>query len=297
MTTVVRLVMFGLCCIPGCSPGPKPRGATTAPASHQRIIAFAPSSAEIIAAIGAVDRLVGVGTFCTHPPEVAVLPKIGGQFDPDLEGIVRLQPDLVVLRGGNHEVEQLCAAQHITIYKDPTETLGTLHDAIRGLGQTLERSEAAEAVIRRMQDRLKAVAGAVAERPRPRVFVAISRRDPDSLAGVLTASDRTFMGELITMAGGENVFGRVQMDYPEVSPEAIVAAAPEIIVEAMPEAEPDLLLSERVRTAWRRLGPVPAVSAGRIHVLTDDNTLIPSPRVVEVVAKLARLLHPEAVID
>ncbi len=291
------ILLFSLCSFAGCAPKPPPGAAATAPAPPSRIVAFAPSSTEIVAALGAADRLVAVGTFCTFPPEVASLPKIGGQFDPDLESILRLKPDLIILRGHNREVEQLCASQRIPVYRDPTETLATLYETVRALGGILDRGDAAQTLVRRIQLRLDAIAAAVAEQPRPRVFVAIARRDPSSLAGVLTASDRTFIGELITLAGGNNVFGSLEMDYPEVSPEAIVAAAPEVIIEARPEAEPDPLLNDRIREAWGRLGPVPAVADNRVHVLTDDNTLIPSPRVVEVVSALARLLHPEAALD
>jgi iron complex transport system substrate-binding protein len=279
----------------GCAT--KPPAAATQAVVPARIVAFAPSSTEIIAALGAADRLVAVGTFCIYPPQLASLPKIGGQFDPDLEGVLRLRPDLVVLRGHNQAVEQLCAARHIALYRDPTETLGTLYRAIREIGDILDRRNAAETLVTDVQTRLQAIADRVSSRPRPRVFVAISRRDPDSLAGILTTSNRTFMGELITLAGGENVFGHLEMDYPEVSPEAIVAAAPDVIIEPMPEAKPDPWLSDRVLAAWQRLGPVPAVAEHRIYVLTDDNALIPSPRVVGVVAALARRLHPEAAVE
>jgi len=294
MPRPVFIFLLSLCAAGyGCAPKAPPR----AIAPPSRIVAFAPSSVEIIAALGGADRLVGVGDFCIHPPEITNLPRIGGQFDPDLEGILRLRPDLVVLRGHNKEVEQICAARQIPIYKDPTETLSTLYEAVRDLGGILDRKDAAQQLVGDLQARLRSLADGVAHGPRPRVFITIARRDPDSVAGVLTASNRTFIGELIALAGGENVFGRVEMDYPEVSPEAIVAAAPDVIIEAMPEAMPDPLLDQRVRRAWQRLGPIPAVASNRIHVLTDDNTLIPSPRVVNVVAKLARLLHPETAVD
>jgi iron complex transport system substrate-binding protein len=270
-----------------------PRGA----GPPSRIIAFAPSSTEVIASLGALDRLVAVGSFCTYPPEIARLPKVGGLFDPDLEGILRLRPDLIVLRGLNREVQQLCEANHIRLYQDPTENLAGLYQAIRNLGDLLDRRAAARSLEGDLKNRLAHIAAAVSGRRRPRVFFVVSRRDPDSLAGILTASAATFVDELIASAGGENVFHDLAVAYPEVSPEAILAAQPEIIVDAMPEARPSAELAARIRKVWRRLGPVPAVQNDRVYALTEDHALIPSPRVVQTVAKLARLFHPEVRID
>ncbi|HVP09618.1 MAG TPA: helical backbone metal receptor [Phycisphaerae bacterium] len=282
--------------LPGCR---AERGRPTAASqpSPQRIITFAPSSTEIIAALGVADRLVGVGTFCTYPPQVAKLPKVGGLVDPDLEGLLRLKPDLVVVRGEMKEVEQLCESNHIRLFRDPIEKLDDLYRAIGDFGVLLHRREAAEKLVGDIHMRLDRIAASIVGRPRPRVFITVSRRDPDALAGLLTANGRTFIGEMVALAGGDNVFANLAIDYPEVSPEAILAARPEVIIEAMPEMKSSPALETRIREVWRRLGPIPAVENNRIYVVTDDNILIPSPRVVDAVAALARLLHPEAAID
>ena len=281
----------------GCRDKPAPSSAASSQPTPQRIIAFAPSSTEIIAALGAADRLVAVGTFCTYPPEVARLPKVGGLVDPDLEGLLRLQPDLIIVRGTSKEVEQLCETNQIRIFRDPIEKLDDLYQTIESLGRLLDRRDAADKLADRIRRRLGRIAVAVAPQRRPRVFITVSRRDPDALTGLLTASNRTFVGEMVRLAGGENVFAELAIDYPEVSPEAILAARPEVIIEAMPETQMSPALEQRISDVWRRLGPIPAVQNNRIRVVTDDNILIPSPRVVDTVAALARLLHPEVDID
>jgi len=280
--------------------GCKHEDAATPPTSQttaERIIAYAPSSVEIIAALGAVDRLVAVGSFCNYPPEAAKLPKVGGLFNPDLEAMVKLQPDLVVMRGNNQSVQRLCQGNGITIYHDQTEDLSDIYTTIRELGALLGRREEANDLIRDMQARLDTISAAVADLPRPRVLFVVGRRDPDALASVMTAGDGTFVHEIITLAGGENIFANLAMDYPEISLEAILAARPDVIIEAMPESDPGAELEARVRAQWSSLGKMPAVEDGRVYVLTDDHTLIPSPRVVQTVATVAELLHPEASID
>jgi iron complex transport system substrate-binding protein len=280
----------------GCRREPA-RPPTASQPVPQRIIAFAPSSTEIIAALGAADRLVAVGTFCTYPPEVARLPKVGGLVDPDLEGLLRLQPDLVIVRGTCQEVEQLCEKNQIRIFRDPIEKLDDMYLTIESLGRLLERREAADKLAGDLRRRIDRIAASVAGRPRPRVFITVSRRDPNALTGLLTANDQTFVGEMVRLAGGENVFANLAISYPEVSPEAILAARPEVIIEAMPEAQMSPALEERITELWRKLGPIPAVQNNRIRIVTNDNILIPSPRVVDTVAAMARLLHPEITID
>jgi iron complex transport system substrate-binding protein len=278
------------------SGGCRPEASSTAPTSRPaagRIITLAPNAAEIIAALGLSSRLLAVSTFCVYPPQLESLPRIGGLFNPDLEAIVRLEPDLLVLRGRSRTLEQLCADRQIRVYLDPTERFDDIYTTIAELGAILGRREAAETLQGDMRRRADRIAAVVAGRPRPRVFLTIARK-PGSLSAILTASRGTFLDEVINLAGGENVFAHLAMDYPQVSPEAILAAQPEVIVEAMPEAEGGPELVERVRTLWRGLGPIPAVQNNRVYVLTADNALIPSPRVVEVIARLAEWLHPEA---
>jgi ABC-type Fe3+-hydroxamate transport system substrate-binding protein len=65
----------------------------------------------------------------------------------------------------------------------------------------------------------------------------------------------------------------------------------------MPEAQMSPALEERITELWRKLGPIPAVQNNRIRIVTNDNILIPSPRVVDTIAAMARLLHPEITID
>jgi iron complex transport system substrate-binding protein len=287
---------WGIWLVLAVSIGCRSEGSSAAPTSGPaagRIITLAPNAAEIIAALGEASRLVAVSTFCVYPPQLEGLPRIGGLFNPDLEAIVRLEPDLLVLRGRSESLERLCADRGIRVYLDSTERFEDIYTTIGELGAMLDRREAAEVLQDKMRRRVDRIAAVVAGRRRPRVFMTVARK-PGSLSGILTASRGTFLDEVITRAGGENVFAHLAMDYPQVSPEAVLAARPEVIVEAMPEAEESPELVARVRTLWRGLGPIPAAQHDRVYVLTADNALIPSPRVVEVIGRLAEWLHPEA---
>jgi iron complex transport system substrate-binding protein len=256
-----------------------------------RIIAIAPSSAEVICALGACDRIVGVSRFCVYPPELMDRPRVGGLSDPDLERITALRPNLVVTRGRSPPLERLCEEQKIPLYHDETDTLPGIERCVQELGDRLARPEQAQAVIREFSGRLDAVRARAAGRPKPRVFLTVSR-DPDRLANILTAGKGTFLDQMIEAAGGLNVFGHLDMIYPQVSPEAVIAQRPEVIIEMIPELKSTPEIEIRLHEQWKQLGSIPAVQNGRVHVITDDNCLIPSPRFAGVVEKVSRILHP-----
>ncbi len=265
---------------------------TSAP---RRIVTIAPNAAEIICALGAGDRIVAVSKFCVYPPELKERPRVGGLFDPDLEKIVALRPDFVVLRGRNEAVERLCRNRGIAIYRDKTDTLAGVETCIVELGKSLGRCDEAAALVERFRSRIEAVRRRTADRPRPRVLLTVSRR-PDRLANLLTTGRGTFLNEMLDIAGGINVFGHLDMAYPQVSLESIVARRPEVIIELMPEVTVTAALKRDMLNQWRTVGSFPAVNERRIFFLTDEHCLIPSLRYVEIIERVSRLLHPEAYI-
>lgn len=257
----------------------------------QRIITIGPNAAEIICGLGACDRIVAVDKFCVHPPELLDRPRIGGLFDPDLEKIVTLRPDLVVVRGHSQSVTNLCNQLKVTIHLDRTEKLADIVTCIKELARILGLQASGSAMVEEFERRLNAIRKRVAGRPRPRVLLTISRR-PDRIANVLTSGKGTFLDEMIEIAGGVNVFGHLDMAYPQVSVESIVARRPEVIIELLPELKMTEAMQRQMRAQWKQLGSIPAALKGQIWFVTDDNALIPSPRCVEIIDKISRILHP-----
>lgn len=281
----------GASCRPAAS-----RSVTSAPSAPRRIISISPNSTEIIAALGAADRLVAVSDFCVWPESVKKLPRVGGLFDVNLEAVLKLQPDLIVLRGRHHGVEQLCASSGIRLYRDRTESLADIFTTLDELGEILDCRAQAAVAQRTMRDRLATISKAVERRSRPRVLMTLAR-NADAISSVMVGGRGTFVDDMIAAAGGQNAFGDLSAAYPGVSQEAILVARPEVIIDAMPETKPTPELEAKIRRQWKELGPLPAVEKGRVYLLCDENATIPSPRIVDVIAKLARLFHPEAAID
>ena len=270
--------------------------ADPSPALPRRIVAIAPNTAEVICTIGACDRIVGVSKFCVYPPELAHRPQVGGLSDPDLERIIALRPDLVVMRGKNDSLQRLCEQLHVPIYYDETDTLPGIEQGVQELGRRLGREEQAREVVQTFHRRLDAVRARVAGRQRPRVLLTISR-EPGRLANLLTAGRGTFLDQMVEAAGGLNIFGHLDMTYPQVSPEGVIAQQPEVIIELLPEVKLTEAMEKQMLEQWGRLGTIPAVVHHRVHFLTDDNGLIPSPRYVDIIEKVSHVLHPERPVD
>jgi iron complex transport system substrate-binding protein len=256
----------------------------------QRIVAIAPNTAEMVCDLGACGKIVGVSKFCVHPQELKSRTQIGGLYDPDLEGIIALRPDLLVTRGKHDSLERLAEQLKIPIYHDETDSLDGVERTVRELGSLLDRRDQAGVVVRDFRTRLNRIRDRTAEKKKVRVLLTVSR-NPERLSNILTTGRGTFLSEMLDIAGGINVFGDVEMRYPEVSVESIIARQPDCIVELMPEidvAESDAQLRE----PWSQLPMIPAVSHDRVYFLSDENALIPSPRYTEFIEKVSHILHP-----
>lgn len=258
----------------------------------QRIVTTAPSAAELLFAIGAGDRVVGVGDWCRHPPEAESLPRVGGEYNPALEQMLALRPDLVVVQGKAEKIEAFCRHNAIRVLHLNTDTLATLRSGLHELGRAVGLEAEADRLAARIQAELAAVASRVAGRPRPRVFLCMGH-SPGSLRGLSTAHGKSLFSSLLDIAGGENVLGDIDLAYPPVSKEQLLEREPEVILELHPGEE----LSEDARRQlvadWQAAASLPAVRNGRIHILTDDALLVPGPRVPLVARRLAQVLHPE----
>jgi iron complex transport system substrate-binding protein len=245
-----------------------------------------PSLTEIVLALGAVDQLVARTDYDTDP-SVIVLPSVGGGLDPNLEALVGLGVDLVLMPGVRDTpalVDRL-ASLGIEGMVLETETVDDLYGAIAEIGARLARPTRADSLSAAIRTGLDEVRARVAGRP-PVAVMYVVWGDPP-----MTAGPRTFVDEVIRIAGGRNVFDDAAIQWPTVGFEAIVDRAPEVII--WPQGEVSEVDREQIaqRPGWR---DVSAVQAGRIVFVDADLFNRPGPGVVEAARELARRLHPDA---
>jgi iron complex transport system substrate-binding protein len=252
-----------------------------------RIVSLVPSVTETLFTIGAQDRLAGVTDFCDYPPAARTKPSVGGMVSPSLEGIVALRPDLVVATtaGNRHETFDQLARLKIPVYLVNPTTISDVLDLVGRLGSLTGRAEEADRVLARLRERIQAVSARVAGRPRPRTLYVLW---PDPL---IVPARGALVSELIRLAGGDSVTADGGQGYPRYSMEAALARNPEVILVASHDAT----RSPLVQSKWERFTEVPAVSAGRLHVVDGNLMHRYGPRMVDGLEELARLLHPEPV--
>ena len=264
----------------GAEPSPSSRSAKV----PQRIVSLAPSMTEALFALGAGDRIVGVTTFCDYPPQALQIPKIGSFVTPSIEAVLGRRPDLVVgvPEGTDHEKVKQMETLGLRVSVFPVSSVGAIFSSIRLLAQVVGRDEAGAKLLRRMQNQMDSVRRYLDNSRRRRVLLVVGYRP------LVAAGSKTFIGELLSLAGGENIAGAAQQSWPILSAETIVARAPEVIIEAGMGSE-----REAQRLRWQDLSSLPAVKEGRIYSYPSDKILRPGPRIGEALEELARLIHPE----
>jgi iron complex transport system substrate-binding protein len=264
----------------------------------RRIICAAPSVTEMVFALGQGDRVVGVTDYCTYPPEaLKTKPRIGGLYDPNRERILKLQPDLIVYVGNFDALTTFADEHGIRTLSIQMGTLEGIRRALRTLGRRLDCPREAERLIGRFDAELGKVRARVHMQPRKRVYLCTAHK-PADLGKLGTCSPEGFLGELLAIAGGENIFADVQGAWPQISKESLLKRAPDVIVELHPRgmgADPSTF--DRLRQDWQKLESIPAVRRGEIHFLTEDFLLIPSVRAPRIARRLAQVIHPEAFRD
>lgn len=255
----------------------------------QRIISLIPAVTEMLFALGAGDRVVAVGSFDTHPPQIATLPRVGALLDPDLERMLSLKPDLVAVYGSQTDLRRQLERAGVPIFDYRHAGLADVTTTILQLGDRIGASMEAQRLARQIEAQLASVRARVGGRARPRVLIVFGR-ERLALRAIYASGGFGFIHDMVTVAGGDNVFADVKKEAVQATTELILARRPDVILEL--RADP--LTADEVKAevgAWSQLASVPAVRAGRVHLVSDPRTVIPGPRVGEGVEVIASVLH------
>lgn len=258
----------------------------TLPDHPQRIVALAPSITEIIFALGQGHRLIGVTRFSNHPARAEALPKVGSYVRLDLERIVALKPDLcIAIKEGNPKaVIDRLESLKIPVYAVNPRNLDTVMKTVRDIGGILGASERAEILIRNMRSRIRRVKSVVAKTVhRPRVFFQIG------ISPIVSAGTDTLIDELIELAGGKNL-AEGRTPYPRFSREQVIGLSPEVfIITSMARQA----VFKQVKAEWSHWHDMPAVRDRRIFLVDSDLFDRPTPRLLDGLELLVRLIHPQ----
>lgn len=265
-------------------------GQVTLAAAPARIVSLSPSNTEILFAVGAGSLVVGDTKYCDFPAEAQKLPKVGGFSAKSIsvETILSLKPDLVLANdSGQETVIEALKQANIQVMAIKAASFEDVYANIKMVGKITGHDSEAMAVVDGMKARFATVAEKVAGIPpekHPTVFWEVWDEP------LMTAGPGTFIGQMLKIAGGVNIFADLKEDYPQVSAEEIVKRNPAFIMG--PDTHGDKLIADQLaaRPGWDQIN---AVKNNKIFLVDGNMSSRPGPRLVDALEVIAKALHPD----
>ena len=246
-----------------------------------RIVSLTPHTTEILFALGAGNRLVGRDMYSHWPDSAARVPNLGQGLRPNIEAVIAAKPDLVLLYASqdNRVATQQLRSAGIATAAFKVDRIEQFDRLTRLLGRIIGDSARAALVadtVKRTLDSVRAKTQSL-----PRVAVVLPTWDRP----LIVIGGGSFMSQLVTIAGGHNIYDSIPAPSPAVTLEDVVRRNPDAVLVG-----PERAAIIRGSPQWRTL---PAVRRGRVLVIDTSVTLRPAVRLGEGAVSLARLLHPE----
>ncbi|WP_110515142.1 ABC transporter substrate-binding protein [Herpetosiphon llansteffanensis] len=262
----------------------------TLQAAPSRIVSLAPSNTEMLFAVGAGDALVGVTKYCNYPEAAKSIDQIGGfsAKSISLETIVALKPDVVFSGDESQQtVIDALAQANIPVIAIKAENFAAVYENINLIGQATNHPSEAAQVVADMQTRIDAVTAktsTIATADKLSVFYEVYDEP------LMTAGPQTFIGQLIELAGGVNIFAELSEEYPEISAEEVLNRQPAVIIG--PDTRSEKFSAEIIaqRPGWSE---IKAVKDGKVLVLNGDILSRPGPRLADALEAISQALYPE----
>lgn len=243
----------------------------------QRIVTVLPSLTETVCELGQCHRLVGVDRYSNHPASVRRLPQVGGGIDPQIESIVALRPDVVLMSASSRGVDRL-EALGLKVLTFEARNAREARSVMLRLGELLQVPDAA-AVWQRIEAGVDQAARSLPpEARRLRAYFEVS-------TGGYAAGPSSFIGEMMSRLGLQNVVPVEQGPFPRINPEFVVRADPDLILIGVRNVQ-----GLDNRPGWRGMR---ALREQRICVFTPEESDVlvrPGPRMAEAARVMARCI-------
>ena len=250
----------------------------------QRIVSMLPSLTESVCAMEQCPRLVGVDRYSNYPASVKALPVLGGGLDPNIEGIVALKPD-VVLVAVSSRVSSRLESLGLKVVALETNTHADVRRVLQTLGVLLDvhESQGADRLWRIIDSSMSAAAQSLSAKARnTRVYFEVNR-------GPYAAGESSFIGETLTRLGVKNVVPASLGTFPQLNPEFVVRANPDLIMTGNQ--------SMQAMAPYPGWGSIKAVKEQRICVFgvnESDVVVRPGPRMAEAARIMASCIEKHA---
>jgi iron complex transport system substrate-binding protein len=251
------------------------------PRSAERLVSLTPAITETLFTLEAAAQLVAVSDFCELPPGVT-LPRVGSSLTPSYEVIARLLPSMILSDdSAGAKQRELAAIADCEVL--PWLTLPEVVGSIRRIGLLVGRSDAANALAQRLDQRLSREPPSDA----PRALLLLGF-DPDRPAELWFIKPNSLHGAALTAAGARNVVDHPIQGLPRLSVEELLTLDPDLVL-IMPTPGTSLEQQRRLVEAFGALAPLRAVKRG--HVAIVDGSQSVGPGILRLVDALSSVLQ------
>jgi iron complex transport system substrate-binding protein len=241
-----------------------------------KIVSLAPSITEILFSIGAGDLVIGRTKYCTFPAEVASVKSIGTLYEPDLELVLDLEPDMVIAATHMNEevLNTLSKAKISTLTQASPEKISEIYTLIEQLGKLTNRQYESRALVSSLkgkEDRVKAIVSNIPVASRKNVYYVVGTGKSE-----YTAGSKTFIHEIMVNSGLKNVASDVEKWSYTL--EQLIDHDPEYLIGANYSLE---TMKDSANYA-----SLAALKNGKFVVVNTDIVSIPGPRVIDYTMKV-----------
>ncbi len=277
MKKIVLFLFVAVIFLAGCSKSEQQIG--------ERYIITSPEIAEIVYLLQGADNIVGITIECDYPVKLQEIEKVGNFGKVDFEKIISLDPTIVFTSG----LEQELLTTELEKLQIPTaqfypKSIDDMISSIREIGKLIGAEKRANFVADSLETEIEKISQNNGDNS-PKIYVEIYSNP------IMSVSDRSFVGEVIQKAGGNNIFAELPRDYSRVKAEDVINANPEIIILTCP---PEVTAeSIKIRKGWEVIS---AVKNNRIYTALDINPdliIRATPRVIEGMKTLQKIFKDE----
>lgn len=256
--------------------------------SPSRIVSTVPSNTEILYALGLKDQVVGLTKYCAKTCDTRGKMIIGGWVNPDCQKILDLKPDLIFAFGGIqgkwHDRLRDIAP---TYCFEPTTVEDTLQ-AVLDIGRLTKRDQKAKEIVKQQREVLARIQAKLSSVP-PKERLRVARVFGTNTK-VRTVGRRSFLSDVIKLAGGVNVFGDVDDDYIQVTFERLASLDPDVLIVHGEKKDEKKKIAAFGKSP--KFSKLKAVKNGRVLVYSCDYICHPNAAIADTVEMVAGGLYP-----
>ena len=278
----------------------------------ERIVSLSPSNTEILFSIGAGPNVVGVTDYCNYPPEIETrikedkIVRVGGYWNPSVKSIRKLKPDLVLVSTAQctvktnkcksdcsrrceltTKVANKLKSQGLNVLTLSSHSIEDVLDTITIVGKATGNTNKAKDLVEKLRQKIdKIVANSKTSFHRPKVYFEVWNNP------YISVNSKTWIGNIITLAGGKNVFGEAVSEWPIIQSEDIIQQDPDImifpVIPDVPRFWGDFETVKK-RRGWKK---ITAVRNSNLYEVQRDLISRPGPRLIKALEVFAEVINP-----